>query len=502
MTARHSSYDLVVLGSGPAGIRAAVQSAKLGKSVLLVEKNPGKLGGAWLHTGTVPSKTLRETLAAINAVGSHVGREWVGRIGRELTMKHLLQRASQVSSVEEQLVRDFLGSNRIQIIHGEALIEDDHLVRVNAHEGPSQIISARFVFIATGSRPRRPDNLCFDAWRIVDSDDVLHLDAIPKQMVIYGGGVIGCEYACIFQVLGTEVTLVDSRDRIMDYLDNQIVDELRKAMESLGVKIALGRELLEARTRGSRVHVLLSGAQSIETDVLFFSAGRIPNTDRLGLEKRSIQLTSRGHVVVNQDFQTDIPHIYAAGDVIGPPALASTASEQGRHAACHMFGVATRRFPDVFPIGVYTIPEMSSVGKSEQQLLKEGVEYVTGIAHYREIARGNIRGDRHGMLKILVCRLSQRLLGIHVVGEDACNLVHIGMAFMQTGSIAQDLVSMIFNFPTLAEGYRIAAFNALNKIFIDGVIKDPKAELGSSVDRAAGENDVLSVAAVPRKQPA
>jgi NAD(P) transhydrogenase len=255
-----------------------------------------------------------------------------------------------------------------------------------------------------------------------------------------------------------------------------MVGELIKAMQSIGVHFVLGEDLSGVSVQGPQVEAQFTSGAKLATDVLFFAAGRIPNSQKLGLEQIGVGMTNRGHVIVNEDFQTAVPSIYAVGDVIGPPALAATASEQGRHATCHMFGVTTKAFPSIYPIGVYTIPELSSVGKSEEQLIAEKVDYVTGIALYEEIARGNLRGDSHGLLKLLVCRETQAILGIHIVGEGACNLVHIGMAFMLTGGVVQDLVSMIFNYPTLAEGYRIAAFNALNKIFADGSIHEKAAQ--------------------------
>jgi len=295
-------------------------------------------------------------------------------------------------------------------------------------------------------------------------------------MIIYGAGVIGCEYACIFRAIGCDVAVVDGRSTIMQFVDVEAAQALAKSMEDSGIKFVLGSKLKDAKVRGPVVHVGLENGKILETDVLFFAAGRIPNTDKIGLERLGIKIGERGAIDVNEDFQTNIPNIYAAGDTIGSPALAATSAAQGRHAACHMFGKKVRPFPKVFPVGVYTIPELSSVGKTEEDLKKEHIPYVVGRAHYSEVARGYIRGDEHGLLKLLVCQRTHHILGIHITGHDACNLIHIGLAFMQKNGHAQDLVDMIFNYPTLAEAFRIAAFNALNKIFTDGEIGDPPTE--------------------------
>lgn len=466
---RHERYDLVIIGSGPAGFYGAIQAAKMGKTVCIIEKHPKLLGGAWVHWGTLPSKTMRETLAAIQNISFHAGQRWINRILADLSTTKLHERALTVSRAEESLIHQHLSNNNIEVFHGMGHLENSHSVRVIREKNSSFVIEADRILIATGSRPRRPAEIPFDGWRVVDSDEMIHLEQIPNEMIIFGAGVIGCEFACIFAALGVKITLVDARSRIMQTMDKEIASELQSTMEHLGVRFILDSNFLSLSFDGPRVKATTTKGQ-LETDLVFFAAGRVSNTERLGLKQIGIDLNDRGAIKVNKYFQTTVPNIYAAGDVIGAPALAATSIMQGRHAVAHAFGVDVGQFPSVFPVGVYTIPELSSVGATEEELQEKNIDYVVGRATYAEVARGYIRGDHHGLLKLLVCRKTQKILGVHIVGEDACNLVHIGQAFMlNEGARAQDLVnSMIFNYPTLAEAYKIAAFNALNKIFKGG----------------------------------
>ncbi len=473
MSEQITSFDLVVIGSGPAGYRAAVQAAKLKQSVAVIEMSNDKLGGAWIHTGTIPSKTLRESMESIHCIRFHTSGKWVDRIMRDLPAAKLMGHAMKVSQYEEAIVRRYFERYKITVIHGFGSLVDDTTVNVTTPVGENRLIKARKILLSTGSRPRRPNDIPFDGWRIVDADEVLRLESVPRSIIIYGGGVIGCEYACIFSALGTETTIVDSRNTIMQYADQEIAGALKKSLEESGIKFVLGSKLISATPRGAGATLLLEDGSKHEADVVFFAAGRSPNTERLGLENLGIKTTERGEIIVNENFQTSVPSVYAAGDNIGLPALAATSTAQGRHAVLHMFGKKCKPFPKVYPIGVYTIPELSSVGDTEQYLKQNNIEYVVGRAHYHEVARGYIRGDDHGLLKLLVCKNTHKILGIHIHGYDACNLVHIGLAFMQKNGHAQDLVDMVFNYPTLAEAYRIAAFNALNKLFPDGEIGDP-----------------------------
>lgn len=460
------------MGSGPAGIHAAVQAAKLKRTVCVIEKTPDRLGGSWVHTGTLPSKTMREALDSVHGLKRHIDGRWVDRIMMDLPADRLLGRARAVSQQEEALIRLFLKRNSISIVTGSAYLEGPHEVRVNSDTQPSFVLRGEKILLATGSRPRRPPEVPFDGWRVVDSDEILGLECIPKSMLIFGAGIIGCEYACIFRSLGTDVTVMDRRNRIMQSMDQDVVMELKRIMEESGIVFRLDEDLHDIRVDGPKVSVRASH-QRLEADVLFFAGGRTSNTEHLGLEKHGIELGTRGEIKVNGSFQTRIPSIYAAGDVIGPPALAATSAHQGRIVSCHAFGAAFDTFPEVFPVGVYTIPELSSIGKTECELKQQSVPYVVGRASYKEIARGHIRGETHGLIKILVHSNTHRILGIHIVGADAANLIHIGQAFMVKGGHVQDFINMIFNYPTLAEGYRIAAFNALNKIFPSGVIGCP-----------------------------
>lgn len=466
---------MIIIGSGIAGFHAAIQAVKLKKRVCIIEKNLEKIGGSWIHTGTMPSKTLRETLAAIKGIESHVGRSWVHRIFEDLQTGKLFRRAVNVSTQEETLIKNYIERNQIRIARGYGIIEDRFSVRVISGHHQSYTLSTDYIVVATGSKPYRPEQIPFDGWRIVDSDDIFALENVPKTMVIYGAGVIGCEYACIFSALGVDVLLVDGRDSILQYCDREIVAELKKFMRELGVKFLLKHNLSAATVSGPKVELVI-GEQTITTDLFFYAFGRVASTARIGLGRVNIKRRKHGYIEVNPSFQTSISNIYAVGDAVGNPSLAAAALQQGRYVSCHAFGANLGAFPKNFPVGIYTIPELSVVGKTEEKLKAEQRQYVVGRASYSEIARGYIRGDNHGLLKLLICKKTQKILGIHIVGEDASNLIHIGLAFMTKGGHAQDLINMVFNYPTLAEAYRIAAFNGLNKIFTDGVIKAPPLE--------------------------
>lgn len=470
-------YDLLVMGSGPAGIAAAMQACKLNKKVAIIEAHPDNLGGSWLHTGTIPSKTLREVLAAIQNIKYHVGHHWVDRIVNNLSSNLLIKRARKVSGDEEDHVRKFLKRNEIEVISGYGRIETTNSVRVTPRDHAPFILETEKIMIATGSRPRRPADIPFDDWRVVDSDGILQLEALPSSVLVFGAGVIGCEYACIFSALGVKTTIVDARQRIMQFVDREVADELKSSMESLGVEFRLGYHLDQLEVTGPGV-ICHAGDTKIESDIFFFAAGRESCTRDLGLNRVGIETSNRGAIQVNEFFQTSVPSIYAAGDVIGPPALASTSREQGRLAMQHAFDGSLRTFPKFFPVGVYTIPEMSSVGQSEEELKKEGIDYVVGRANYDELARGYIRGDHHGLLKIIVEKSSHKVLGVHVIGADAANLVHIGQAWMMADvRLDEALNGTVFNYPTLAEAYQIAAFNALNKI-LEAEKKDSTLKAG------------------------
>ena len=469
-------YDFLVIGSGPAGVNAAFQAAKLKKRVAVIEATPGRIGGAWIHTGTIPSKTLREIMDVIYSLRSHIGHQWVDRIVKNISSDRLRNRASEVCLEEENLLRRHLESNNIELIEGYGRIEACDQVRVIQSNGDTSLIETDYIMLATGSKPRRPANIPFDGWRVVDSDEILKLDHLPRSMVIFGAGVIGCEYACIFGALGVKTTIVDARSRIMQMVDQEITEELKRCMEAMGISFKLGNSLQRLETQGSSVSAVFD-KETINSDIFFFAAGRESSTRNLGLERVGIVTNERGSIPVNSYFQTKIPNIYAAGDAIGPPALAATSALQGRIASCHAFNISCQTFPEIFPIGVYTIPELSSVGKSEEELRAEGIDYVAGRASFEEVARGYIRGDKAGMVKILADPHTQQILGVHIVGADAANLIHIGQtAMLAKMPLITFVDTMIFNYPTLAESYKIAAFNALNKIFPSGTFSAPDSQ--------------------------
>lgn len=466
MNNKIEQFDLVVVGSGPAGISGAVQAAKMGKSVAIIEKTPDKIGGAWINTGTLPSKTMREVLESITSIRAHVKEKWVPRIMNNLSYEKLKKRSSSVSQVEEDLVRTHIKNNDIKLIQGFGLLESTNELRIIPTSSKEPyLIEFDKLLIATGSKPRRPENIPFDGWRVIDSDDVLRLESTPKSIAIYGAGVIGCEYACIFGSMGVKTTIIDARSYIMQSLDREIAEELKNSMEDLGVEFKMNKELTHLESIGPITKSTYKDGESIEAEVYFFAAGRTSNTEKMGLDKIGIDMNDRGAIKINDYFQTNIPNIYAAGDAVGPPALASTSTLQGRIAVKHALGVNTKPFPKFFPVGVYTIPELSSVGLTEEEVKKMGIEYVVGRAPYEEITRGHIRGDTHGLLKIVASAKDKNILGVHIVGADAANLIHIGQCFMLSNLTLEEMTNeIVFNYPTLAEGYKIAAFNAFNKI--------------------------------------
>ena len=467
----NNRYDLAIIGSGPAGVSAAVQAAKLRKRVCVIERDCERIGGTWIQTGTLPSKTLREVLAMTNSVRAQSGAQWSDRLVQNMLAGRLFERARHATQSQEEHVRRYLAKNGVELLTGEGALKDAQTVTVHQPNSTLTITAAR-ILLAAGSRPRRPAAVPFDGWRVVDSDEVLRLEHAPRKILIYGAGVIGCEYACIFAALGVETHLADSRPLIMPGIDREVATELYDSMQAMGVQFLLEHKLRHINTEGIKVTVTLNDTEH-STDVFFFAAGRVPNSDRLNAAAVGVKLDARGMVEVNADFQSSVPSIYAAGDLIGMPALAATSSYQGRVAACNAFDMRGLNFPQNYPVGVYTIPELSSVGATEEQLLEAKREYVVGRAGYSEIARGYIRGDSHGKLKLLVCRHTHKLIGVHIVGEGACELIHIGMVFMEKNCTAQDLLHVVYNYPTLAEGYKIAAFNALNKIFPSGIIASP-----------------------------
>lgn len=468
-------YDLVIIGAGSAGVSAAIQTAKLRHSVCIIDR--GSIGGAWIHTGTLPSKTLREVLAMTNSVRVHADKKFSAGIVKEMLEGRIFERAKSVSASFEQHVQRYLTKNGVNLLSGKAMIMDSNTVLLTTTTGKTATVRAGSILITTGSRPRRPDSIPFDGERILDADEVLQLEHAPRRIVIYGAGVIGCEYACIFAALGVQTVLADTRAHIMPSIDQEIAAELQAAMQTLGVELRLDEQLQGIEAGSTQEITVELGDGRLKTDMFLYTSGREPNIFDLWADKVAISVDGKGAIQVDKRFQTSVAGIFAAGDVIGMPALAATSSHQGRIAAANALGINTFDFPSTYPIGVYTIPELSSIGATEEELVAAGIEYVVGRAHYGEIARGFIRGERHGRLKLLVGRKTHRVLGVHIVGEGACELIHIGMVFMHSLAPVQELAQVVYNYPTLAEGYKIAAFNALNKLFPDGHIGNPSVDL-------------------------
>jgi len=457
-------YDLLVIGSGPGGQRAAIAAAKLGRRTAVVERR-NMLGGVCVNTGTIPSKTLREAVLHLTGLSQRdlYGQSY--RVKQDITVGDLSARTQHVIGRETQVVRSQLFRNHVEVMTGTAAFIVPHAVAVRPPDSDSeQHVTADKIVIATGTQPARPGNVAFDGHRIVDSDGILALDAIPDSMVVVGAGVIGVEYASMFAALGTRVTVVERRDSMLEFCDGEIVESLKFHLRDLGVAFRFGENVkaVEARERGTVT--LLESGKKIPADTVMYSAGRQGTTAPLQLENAGLKADDRGRIPVDADFRTEIENIFAVGDVIGFPALAATSQEQGRLAAHHAFGEPVHSMSELQPYGIYTIPEISYVGRTEGELTDSAIPYEVGIARYRELARGQIVGDSYGMLKLLVSTEDGRLLGVHVFGTAATELVHIGQAVMGCGGTVDYLVDTVFNYPTLSEAYKVAALNAVNKI--------------------------------------
>ncbi len=457
-------FDLLVIGSGPAGQKAAIQAAKLRKRVAVIEKER-VLGGSCINTGTLPSKTLKDAIYYLHGFKLRSFTNITYSLKKNMTLRDLMARKDLVIKHELEVITDQLERNDVEIIQGTASFVDPHILKVSAKNRDADLLTAPFIVIATGSRPRRPEEVPFNDVTICDSDSILSTEVIPKSMIVMGGGVIGCEYASMFAAYGIKVTLFDKRNDLLRFVDQEIVQALIYHMRTNGVTMRLGEELdkVSMDERGHVVTSLKSG-KTIVTDVLLYAMGRIANTDMLNLAAVGITPDKMGQLKVNEHYQTEVPHIYAAGDVVGFPALAATSMEQGRLAACHAFHVEQSTLPTVLPYGIYTIPEISTVGKTEEELTKEGIPYEVGRAFYKEIARGQIVGDLEGLLKLIFHRTTLVLLGVHILGDGATELVHIGQAVLTYGGKVDFFVHNVFNYPTLAECYRTAALDGINRL--------------------------------------
>lgn len=465
-------FDLCVIGSGPAGQKAAVQAAKLGKRACIVERRE-VVGGVAINTGTIPSKSLREAVVHLTGL-EHKGLYGTSyQVKRNITVEDLTTWCQSVVKHEIDITRHQLLRNEIEILNGTARFAEAHTVEV-VHGDEIEPIHAEHILIATGTVPARPDNIEFDRSNIVDADGVLNLASLPRTMLVIGGGVIGAEYASMMQALGVKVTLVEGRDKLLDFLDPEICEAFQYHLRQSGMTLRLGEKATRVQkvdappgmrsADGVLVEVTLESGKTLRADCLLYAIGRQGATADLQLNRVGLSADSRGRIKVNEHYQTAVPHIYAAGDVIGFPALASTSMEQGRRAACHMYGLKCESMPHLFPYGIYAIPEISMVGWTEPQLTEQDIPFETGIANYREIARGQLLGDDIGMLKLLVHQDSRHILGVHCIGSGATELVHIGQAVMALNGTIDYFVNTVFNYPTLAECYKVAALNAVNKL--------------------------------------
>ena len=458
-------YDLVVIGSGPGGQKAAIAAAKLGKTVAIIERGR-MLGGVCVNTGTIPSKTLREAVLYLTGMNQ---REMYGasyRVKEHITPADLLARTEHVIGKEVEVVRSQLMRNGVELYTGHARFVDEHTIRVEDPSRAERItVSGRYVIIATGTTPARPDGVDFDNDRVLDSDQILELKSLPSSMVVVGAGVIGIEYASMFAALGTKVTVVERRDSMLEFCDQEIVDSLRFHLRDLAVTFRFGEEVTAVDVGASGTITTLASGKQIPAETVMYSAGRQGQTEGLELENAGLEADGRGRIFVDdKSYQTKVEHIYAVGDVIGFPALAATSMEQGRLAAYHAFGEPTAGIRALQPFGIYAIPEISFVGATEVELTKDSIPYEVGVSRYRELARGQIVGDSYGMLKLLVSTEDLTLLGVHIFGTNATELVHIGQAVMGCGGTVEYLVDAVFNYPTFSEAYKVAALDMMNKM--------------------------------------
>jgi NAD(P) transhydrogenase len=457
-------YDLIVIGSGPAGEKGAAQAAYFGKKVALVERS-AQLGGACINTGTLPSKTLRESALYFSGLGQRglYGIDYSLREG--LTVQDFMRHKDAVVEHERANVSKNIAAHSIDHFSGAGEFEDDHHLLVHPSAGDPIRISADVFLIATGSKPHRSPEIPFDDEFIFDSDTILQMVRIPASVVVIGGGVIGCEYASIFAALGVKAALVDGRDRLLPFLDAEISERLRGRLASLGVQFFFNDRLANLDNAGRKISLKLESGKTLEAETCLFAAGRRAAVEGLGLEKAGLGVNKRGYIEVNEAYQTSVKHIYAAGDVIGFPALASTSMEQGRVAVCHAFGFEyKKRLANMLPMGIYTIPEVSNVGETEESCKEKGIPYEVGRAQYSNNARGQIVGDSHGLVKLVFDRGDRRLLGVHIMGESATELIHLGMMVLELKGKIDMFIDFVFNYPTLSEAYKYAAYDGLGNL--------------------------------------
>lgn len=465
-------YDLCVIGSGPAGQRAAIQASKLDRRVCVIERRD-VVGGVAINTGTIPSKAMREAILRADGHGNAMPAIQDFFAARNALFTSVLASCQQVIKAEVELTRGHFARNGVDVINGLGQFRDARTIdAVGSHA--TTTVTADHVLIAVGTNPAKPEGLPFDGKHVITSDELLNLPYLPRTMIVVGGGVIGTEYASMLQALGVKVTLIEGRPRLLEFIDAELIEALQYHLRNNGMTLRLGEKVIRAdlvdpignvkTAGGSQVEAVLESGKAIRADCLLYAIGRQGATEGLNLQAAGLSADNRGRIKVNGAYQTAVPTIYAAGDVIGFPALASTSMEQGRQAACHMFGERFERVEETLPYGIYSIPEISMVGWTEERLTAEGIPYEAGIAHYREIARGQLLGDEIGMLKLLIHQESHTVLGVHIIGTGATELVHIGQLAVALKATVEHFVNTVFNYPTLAECYKVAAFNALNKL--------------------------------------
>lgn len=460
-----TNYDFIVIGSGPAGRRAAIQAAKLGKSVLVIDKGR-RVGGVSVHTGTIPSKTLRETVLNLSGWRERgfYGRSY--RVKKDIVARDLRDRLLITLNHEVEVLEHQFARNRVESLRATARFVDPQRIEVETESGEHHQLTASKFLLAVGTRPYRPANVPFDGKRIIDSDEILEIGALPRTLAVVGAGVIGVEYATIFSALDVPVTLIESRTTMLDFIDREIVDDFIYDLRDRGLALRMGVPVQSIERADDHCLVRMVNGRAISSDMILYTAGRVGATDTLNLDAIGLETDPRGRVSVDRSsYETSVPGIYAAGDVIGFPSLASTALEQGRIAALHAFGHSTE-MPDAehFPYGIYSVPEISTVGLSEQDVIKQGIAYECGVARLRETSRGHIMGLTSGMMKMIVSLDDRRILGVHIVGEGATELIHIGQAVINLKGTVDYFVQNTFNYPTLAEAYKIAALDAWNRM--------------------------------------
>jgi NAD(P) transhydrogenase len=457
-------YDLVVIGSGPAGQKGAICAAKLRKKVAIIDRQR-TIGGVCVHTGTIPSKMLREAILYLSGFRQRTfyGRGYV--VKDRILMSDLVFRAQSVMTREVEVIKAQLRRNFVTTLEGDARFKDPHTLEIHNEDGV-QLVRGENILIACGTRPAHSDDIPIDGKRIFDSDQVHCLEEVPRELIVVGAGIIGLEFASMFATLGVKVTLLDLRPTLLDFVDREIIESLSFQLRQIGTVFRLGEKVVQVGLDQERDQVFakLESGKLVRGQALLYTIGRQANSDQLNIEATDIQPDVRGKLAVNENFQTTVPHIYAAGDVIGFPALASTSMEQGRLASSHMFGKPSKMSTHLIPYGIYAIPEISMVGATEEELTRQKAPYEIGLAHYSELAKGQMLGDENGLLKILFDPNTLKLLGVHIIGDRAAEIIHIGQAVLTMGATIEYFRDTVFNYPTLAEAYKVAALDGLNKI--------------------------------------